>query len=419
MNTSIFRPALTLALLAACTAESPNPVTGIEPQQPKTQAPLSVTDVPTTAQPFGAQFTVSSAGGSGTGAVSFAASGACSNSAGGAVITVSAGSGTCSVTATKAADASYRSATSPSATVAASRAAQAPLRVTNMPTSDQVQGATFTVGSAGGSGTGAVNFAAAGACSVGTTSGAVEITSGSGSCSIIAVKEADANHESATSEAAEVRVVSNAQQPPPGTGIAGMYMGLRVNFDGKQYSDYYTFLADGRAFRSTPDEGLARPVDWAAICAASECGTYSVSGNQLAFQREGADIQLFSIGSEGVLRKPQQTQGYRKMHQLDDVQLAASYGFVSAGDTIAAITFQADGRFRERGILAWTAWTPPSGGAAPARGAGMYSIIQSTLELRYDGGPTVYMVLAVPPGVAPSTTPESVYLRRTTLGRLP
>jgi hypothetical protein len=81
------------------------------------QATLTVTGVPTSAQPYGNTFSVSSSGGSGTGAVTFSAAGACSVT--GTTVTMTAGSGSCSVTATKAGDSNYAAATSSPATVAA------------------------------------------------------------------------------------------------------------------------------------------------------------------------------------------------------------------------------------------------------------------------------------------------------------
>ena len=78
-----------------------------------TQAALTVTGVPATAQPYNATFTVASSGGSGTGALTFIGTGACS--AAGTTVTMTSGTGTCSVTATKAADTDYSSATSAAA----------------------------------------------------------------------------------------------------------------------------------------------------------------------------------------------------------------------------------------------------------------------------------------------------------------
>ncbi|HEY0038012.1 MAG TPA: hypothetical protein VGB66_15045 [Longimicrobium sp.] len=202
---------------------------------------------------------------------------------------------------------------------------------------------------------------------------------------------------------------------PPAAGVSGIYMGLRVNGAGQQYPDYYTFLEDGRAFRGTPEEGLDRPLDWAAVCAASECGTYSVSGSQLTFTRQAADPQAFTVGTDGVLRKPGSTQGYRRMHLMNDVRPGATYGWLSGADTMMAITLGADGRFRERGTLAWTAW---SGASAPASGSGTYTVVDGTLTLRYDGGPVAHLLLAVPPGISAGPAPERVYLRTTTIDRL-
>src|SRR6266542_1490856 len=82
--------------------------------------------------------------------------GACSVS--GSTVTMTSGTGICSVTATKAADANYNSATSTAVTVSAALADQAALSVTGVPATAQQLGATFPVGSSGGSGTGAVSY---------------------------------------------------------------------------------------------------------------------------------------------------------------------------------------------------------------------------------------------------------------------
>jgi hypothetical protein len=168
------------------------------------QATLTVTGVPVTPQAYQATFTVSSAGGSGTGALTFAASGACTNTAGGALITMTSGTGICSVTATKAADANYNSATSVAATVSATMADQAALSVNVSSPAAYTSQQTLTA--TGGSGTGALTYSvgASTACSV---SGAtLTITSGSGSCSVTVTKAADANYNSATSTPATVTV---------------------------------------------------------------------------------------------------------------------------------------------------------------------------------------------------------------------
>ena len=71
-----------------------------------------IAQVPQPTAVYGSSFTATFSGGSGSGGVTFAASGACTNSAGGFSITMVAGTGTCAVTAIKATDGSYAEATS-------------------------------------------------------------------------------------------------------------------------------------------------------------------------------------------------------------------------------------------------------------------------------------------------------------------
>jgi len=87
---------------------------------PANQSTLTVTGMPGTAQPYGTSFTVGASGGSGTGALTFVASGACSNN--GSTVTMISGIGICSVTAAMAADSNYNSTTSAALTVAAAKA---------------------------------------------------------------------------------------------------------------------------------------------------------------------------------------------------------------------------------------------------------------------------------------------------------
>ena len=84
-----------------------------------TPATLTVTGAPESAV-YNTTFTVGYSGGSGTGAVTFNATGACSNV--GTLVTMTSGTGTCSITATQAADANYASQTSNPVTVQATTA---------------------------------------------------------------------------------------------------------------------------------------------------------------------------------------------------------------------------------------------------------------------------------------------------------
>jgi sugar lactone lactonase YvrE/uncharacterized protein (DUF2345 family) len=186
-------------------------VNGTVTIQQAAQATLTVTGMPQTAQAYNATFTVGSSGGSGTGAVTFASTGACSVVPSTGLVSMTSGTGTCSVTATKAADTNYNSTTSAAATVSATLAAQTTLTVTGMPQTAQAYNATFTVGSSGGSGTGVVTFASTGACSVVPSTGLVTMTSGTGTCSVTATKAADTNYNSNTSAAATVGATVAAQ----------------------------------------------------------------------------------------------------------------------------------------------------------------------------------------------------------------
>jgi hypothetical protein len=199
-------------------------------------------------------------------------------------------------------------------------------------------------------------------------------------------------------------------EPPSAAqgGVEGIYMGLRVNADGNQYPDYYTFMPDGRAFRWVPQEGLGRALDWTDVCRGGECGTYTVAGNRVTFRREpsGSD-QVFEKDAQGVLRKPGSIQGYRRMHILDDVRLNGTYGRIAFGDTVFALTLRPDGHFRERGLLTYIAWNSGQSGR-PTKGSGSYAVAKGTLSLTYEGGPVVHLLLVVPPGTSPSGTPPTV-----------
>ena len=96
---------LTLFTVAASFALAPGSAAGA------TQAALTVTGAVASA-PNGSSFIVGAAGGSGTGAVTFSVSGGCSNSTGFPQFDARSSTVTCVITATKAGDANYETATS-------------------------------------------------------------------------------------------------------------------------------------------------------------------------------------------------------------------------------------------------------------------------------------------------------------------
>ena len=176
------------------------------------QATLTAVATPSTVV-YGNTSTLSTTGGSGTGAVTYGVGTSTGCSVNGTTLSVINASGTCAVTATKAADSNYNSATSAPITVTLQKATQAALTVTGLPVNAFYGQAGITAGTSGGSGTGLVSYGAGAstACSVDSASGAVTITNASGTCSITATKAADTNYNSATSGAVTI-VIGKADQ---------------------------------------------------------------------------------------------------------------------------------------------------------------------------------------------------------------
>ena len=189
------------------------------------QAPLTLTS---TSGTYGSGLTLTTSGGSGTGSVSYSvangtASG-CSVTAG--VLSVSS-AGTCLVTATKAADGNYNSASSPQTTVTFAKADQAALAVTS---TSGTFGSGLTLTTSGGSGTGAVSYsvvdATASGCSV--TAGVLSVSS-AGTCLATATKAADGGYNAVSSPSTTVAFAKAPQsitftsQPPAQPQVGGGY----------------------------------------------------------------------------------------------------------------------------------------------------------------------------------------------------
>ncbi|MTA39580.1 MAG: hypothetical protein F2560_00900, partial [Actinobacteria bacterium] len=168
------------------------------------QVTLSVSSVSAT---FGQVLTLTTTGGSGSGAVTFVrVSGTCSV-AGNQLTPGDAGS-SCVVAATKAGDAAFNEATSAHTTVAIARAAQStPLVVTS---TSGTFGTDLALTSSGGTGTGAVSWSVvSGAC---TVSGATLTPTAAGnSCVVRATKSSDANYLVQNSQETQVTFARTSQ----------------------------------------------------------------------------------------------------------------------------------------------------------------------------------------------------------------
>ena len=222
---------------------------------PADQAPLTVTS---TSGTFGSGLTLTTSGGSGTGDVSYAvtngtASG-CSISAG--MLSVSS-AGTCLVTATKAADANYNSASSPQTTVTFAPAAQAPLSVTS---TSGTYGSGLTLTTSGGSGTGDLSYAVdpggtASGCSI--TAGVLSVSS-AGTCLVTATKAADPNYSSASSPQTTVTFAQADQAPLTVTSTSGTFgSGLTLTTSGGSGTgDVSYVVVDGTASGCSINAGV-------------------------------------------------------------------------------------------------------------------------------------------------------------------
>ncbi len=163
------------------------------------QAALSVSATPTTLV-FGGSSSLSSAGGSGGGAVSYAVS------SGAAVCSISGGTlnttgvGNCTVTATKAGNASYNPA-SASTVVTVGKANQAPLTALAAPSSILL-GATSTISASGGSGGGTLSYGLGTGAAFCTLAGASVTAIGVGTCTVAVTKAGDVHFNPASATVA-------------------------------------------------------------------------------------------------------------------------------------------------------------------------------------------------------------------------
>ncbi len=140
---------------------------------------------------YGTNFTVA-ASGLGTGAITYASSGGCSNST--TTYTMTSGTTACSASATQAADSNYAAGTVGPTSVTANKATNT-VTWSTAPPASATYGTNFTV-LAHGLGTGTITYSSSGGCS---NSGATyTMTSGTTACSASATQAADSNYAAGT-----------------------------------------------------------------------------------------------------------------------------------------------------------------------------------------------------------------------------
>ncbi len=224
-------------------------------------------------------FKVAATGGASGNAVTFTSSGACSNS--GATYTMTSGTGTCSVIANQAGDSNYAAATQITQPVSATPVAQAITFTTNPPASAAYK-STFKVAATGGASGNAVTFTSSGACS---NSGATyTMTSGTGTCSVIASQAGNSNYTAAPQVTESVNATLVAQTitfttNPPAT--AALNSSFKVAATGGASGNAVTFTSSGACSNS----GVTYTMT-------SGTGTCSVIANQAANSNYAAAPQV-------------------------------------------------------------------------------------------------------------------------------
>jgi hypothetical protein len=259
--------------------------------------------------------TLTTSGGSGTGAVTYSVtSGSCSVA--GDQLTANSGTGSCVVGATKAADATFEQATA-SATVTLQLADQAALMLNAG--SPLTYNAAEALSTTGGSGNGAVSFSlTSGPCSlVGTQ---LTANSGTGSCMVGATKAADVNFNQATASATVT--LQRASQTITFGALAGKTLG----------DPDFTVSA-------TASSGLL-PVSFAAV------GSCTILGNTVHITGAGTcTITASQAGNVNYLPAPDVAQAFGINTKPEVKTLSLSPPLPGTNNTLtaSATTFDADG----------------------------------------------------------------------------
>ncbi|MBK8421367.1 choice-of-anchor Q domain-containing protein [Candidatus Villigracilis saccharophilus] len=173
------------------------------------QAALTVVATPSTVA-YGSTSALSITGGNGTGAVTYSAGTSTGCSITGSTLSVTDASGTCNISATRAADNNYNAATSAEVAVTLTTTDQAALTVVATP-STVPYGSTSALSITGGNGTGAVTYSAGTSTGCSVTGSTLSVTDASGTCSVSATRAADNNYNAATSAEIAVTLVKTDQ----------------------------------------------------------------------------------------------------------------------------------------------------------------------------------------------------------------
>jgi sugar lactone lactonase YvrE len=240
---------------------------------------ITFTNNPPATAAYHSSFPVAATGGASGNAVTFTSSGVCSNS--GATYTMTSGTGTCSVIANQAGNSSYAAAAQVTKTVTATLVAQT-ITFTNNPPATAAYHSSFPVAATGGASGNAVTFGSSGACS---NSGATyTMTSGTGTCSVIANQAGNSNYAAAAQVTKTVTATLVAQTITFTTNplaTAAYHSSFKVAATGGASGNAVTFTSSGVCSNSG-----------ATYTMTSGTGTCSVIANQAGNSDYAAAAQV-------------------------------------------------------------------------------------------------------------------------------
>ena len=156
---------------------------------------------------------VSGFGGTGTGTFSYSAIGstACTVHPTSGALTITSGTGTCQVTATRQGDTNYLPASSAASVIQVNKALQTPLTISANPPSITSGGPAATLSASGGSTGGTVSYAAVGSAGVSCiiSGNTLKATGSAGTCNVTGTMAGNGNYEPVSSAPLAVKVLAN------------------------------------------------------------------------------------------------------------------------------------------------------------------------------------------------------------------
>ena len=177
-----------------------------------TQAPVYL-NAPAWVRYQQAGLVVSGFGGTGTGTFGYSASGstACTVHPTSGALTITSGTGTCQISATRQGDTNYLPASSAASVIQVNKALQASLSVTATPPSITSGGPATTLSATGGSTGGTVTYAAVGTAGVSCiiSANTLKATGSAGTCNVTGTRPGNGNYEPVSSAPLAVSVLAN------------------------------------------------------------------------------------------------------------------------------------------------------------------------------------------------------------------